>query len=198
MFTGVWLVSFCALVWCGRAIHSDVVPLSPMWSNVARCGSMWPDVVISHTVFFQLIILCPHPHFTHHIHKKNLQNHPHFTRFKIRRSADPQIRILPEASMDLIFAQASIDRAAIDGSRCAIDRCTVGLCHGCRQATRRSFHSPKSAIRPIWLLPDINSHSLHVKSDARNFTIKQLFTNAYWTDWTDWLLLPMSTVPIVV
>ena len=98
-------------------------------------------------------------------------------------------------STDLLFAQASIDRAGIDGSRCAIDRCTVGLCHGCRQATRRSFHPPRSAIRPIWLLPDINSHSLHVKSDARNFTIKQLFNNAYWTDW---LLLPMSSVPIVV
>jgi len=82
-------------------------------------------------------------------------------------------------STDLLFAQASIDRAAIDGSRCAIDRCTVGLCHDCRQATRRSFHPPRSAIRPVWLLPDINSHSLHVKSDARNFTIKQLFTSAY-------------------
>jgi len=29
--------------------------------------------------------------------QKNPQNHPHFTRLKIRRSADPQIRILPEA-----------------------------------------------------------------------------------------------------
>ena len=27
VFTGVWFVSFCALVRCGRAIHSDVVPL---------------------------------------------------------------------------------------------------------------------------------------------------------------------------
>jgi len=27
-------VSFCALVRCARAIHSDVVPLSPMWSDV--------------------------------------------------------------------------------------------------------------------------------------------------------------------
>jgi len=39
MFTGVWFVSFCALVRCGRAIHSDVVPLSPMRF----------DVVISYT-----------------------------------------------------------------------------------------------------------------------------------------------------
>jgi len=30
MFAGVWFVSFCALLRCGRAIHSDVVPLSPM------------------------------------------------------------------------------------------------------------------------------------------------------------------------
>jgi len=29
--------------------------------------------------------------------QKNPQNHPHFTRLKICRSADPQIRILPEA-----------------------------------------------------------------------------------------------------
>jgi len=42
--------------------------------------------------------LRPHPHFTRHVRKKNPQNHPHFTRLKIRRSADPQIRILPEAA----------------------------------------------------------------------------------------------------
>jgi len=42
-------VSFCALVQCGRAIHSDVVPLSPMWFDVAGCGMMLSDVVISHT-----------------------------------------------------------------------------------------------------------------------------------------------------
>jgi len=47
MFTGVWFVSFCTLVRYGRAIHSDVVPLSPMW----------PDVVISHTAIFVVSIL---------------------------------------------------------------------------------------------------------------------------------------------
>jgi len=31
----------------------------------------------------------PHPHFTHHIRKKIRKKHPHFTRFKICRSADP-------------------------------------------------------------------------------------------------------------
>jgi len=50
------------------------------------------------TCFFQVIILRPHPHFTRNVRKKNPQNHPHFTRLKIRRSADPQIRILPEAA----------------------------------------------------------------------------------------------------
>jgi len=40
-------------------------------------------------VFLQLIILRPHPHFTRHVRKKNPQNLPHFTRLKIRRSADP-------------------------------------------------------------------------------------------------------------
>jgi len=30
--------------------------------------------------------------------QKNPQNHPHFTRLKIHRSADLQIRILPEAT----------------------------------------------------------------------------------------------------
>jgi len=40
-------------------------------------------------VLFQLIILRPHPHFTRHVRKKNPQNHPHFTRLKIHRSADP-------------------------------------------------------------------------------------------------------------
>jgi len=42
MFTGVWFVSFCACVQCDRAIHSDVVPLSPMWFDVAdvvRCDN---------------------------------------------------------------------------------------------------------------------------------------------------------------
>jgi len=48
-------------------------------------------------VFFQVIILRPHPHFTRNVRKKNPQKHPHFTRLKIRRSLDPQIRILPEA-----------------------------------------------------------------------------------------------------
>ena len=38
-------------------------------------------------VFLQLIIF--HPHFTHHVCKKNPQNHPHFIRLKIRRSANP-------------------------------------------------------------------------------------------------------------
>ena len=108
-------------------------------------------------------------------------HHPIYSPVYMLRAIDQFARSTDGAapSTDLLFAQASIDRAAIDGSRCAIDRCTVGLCHGCRQATRRSFHPPRSAIRPIWLLPDINSHSLHVKSDARNFTIKQLFNNAY-------------------
>jgi len=35
-------VRFCALVRChryGRAIHSDAVPLSPMWFDVVRCGN---------------------------------------------------------------------------------------------------------------------------------------------------------------
>ena len=49
MFTGVWFVSFCALVRCGRAIHSDVAPLSLIWFDVARYCSVWSDVVISHT-----------------------------------------------------------------------------------------------------------------------------------------------------
>jgi len=40
-------------------------------------------------VFFQVIILRPHPHFTRNVHKKNTQNHPHFTWFNNRRSADP-------------------------------------------------------------------------------------------------------------
>jgi len=39
MLTGVWFVSFGALVRCGRAIHSDVVPLSPTWFDVVRCGN---------------------------------------------------------------------------------------------------------------------------------------------------------------
>ena len=40
--------------------------------------------------FFQLIVLRLHPRFTRHVRKKNLQNHLHFTRLKIRKSADPQ------------------------------------------------------------------------------------------------------------
>jgi len=48
-------------------------------------------------VFLRLIILRPHPHFTRHVRKNDPQNHPHFTHLKIRMSADPQIRILPEA-----------------------------------------------------------------------------------------------------
>ena len=42
-------------------------------------------------VFFQLIILRLHRHFTRNVRKKNPQNHPHFT------FENPQIRILPEA-----------------------------------------------------------------------------------------------------
>jgi len=42
-------------------------------------------------MFFQVIILRPHPHFTRNVRKKNPQNHPHFT------FENPQIRILPEA-----------------------------------------------------------------------------------------------------
>ena len=53
-------------------------------------------------VFLQLIILRPQPYFTSHVRKKNPQNHPHFTRLTIRRSADRQIRILPEANSGLI------------------------------------------------------------------------------------------------
>jgi len=34
MFTGVWFVSSYTLVRCGRAIHSDVTPLSQMWFDV--------------------------------------------------------------------------------------------------------------------------------------------------------------------
>ena len=34
-------------------------------------------------VFFKLIILRPHPHFTRHIRKKSQQNHPHFARFLV-------------------------------------------------------------------------------------------------------------------
>jgi len=41
-------------------------------------------------VFLRLIILRPHLHFTRHVHKKNLQNHPHITRLKIRKSGDPR------------------------------------------------------------------------------------------------------------
>jgi len=32
-------------------------------------------------------------HFTRHVRKKNPQNHPHFTRLKIRRSADPHFTV---------------------------------------------------------------------------------------------------------
>ena len=53
-------------------------------------------------VFLQLR---PHPHFTRHVRKKNPQNHPHFTRLKIRRSADPQIRILPEATENDVISE---------------------------------------------------------------------------------------------
>jgi len=49
MFTGVWFVHFCALVRCGRAIHSDVVPLTPMWFDLVRRDPVLSDVVISHT-----------------------------------------------------------------------------------------------------------------------------------------------------
>jgi len=41
-------------------------------------------------VFFQLIILRPHPHFTRHVRKRNPQNHLHFNTFEYlqaRRSA---------------------------------------------------------------------------------------------------------------
>jgi len=33
-------------------------------------------------------MLRPHPHFTRHARKKNPKNHRHFTRLKIRKSAD--------------------------------------------------------------------------------------------------------------
>jgi len=33
------------------------------------------------------LLMRPHPHFTHHIRKKNPQKHPHFTRLKICTSA---------------------------------------------------------------------------------------------------------------
>jgi len=50
----MWFLSFCALVRCGRAIRSDVVPLSPMWF----------DMVITHIVVVCRMILS-HIHTIH-------------------------------------------------------------------------------------------------------------------------------------
>jgi len=53
---------------------------------------------LSNCLALVLFANASHPHFTHHIRKKNQQknpqNHPHFTCFKIR---SPHIRILPTA-----------------------------------------------------------------------------------------------------
>jgi len=57
-------------------------------------------------VFLQLIILRPHPHFTRHVRKKNPQNHLHFTRLKIRKSAFYQ-RPLVLVSTDNNFSIAA-------------------------------------------------------------------------------------------
>ena len=66
-------------------------------SGIYAHNAMPKKISTKCNVFLQFIILRPHPHFTRHVRKKNPQNHPNFTRLKIRRSADPQIRILPEA-----------------------------------------------------------------------------------------------------
>jgi len=66
-------------------------------------------------MFFQLTILRPHPHFTRHVRKKNLQNHLHFTfeNLQVRRSAFYRRPTLSGRTTDLysaVFRQKAADR----------------------------------------------------------------------------------------
>jgi len=51
-------------------------------------------------VFLQLVKLRPHPHLPSHP-QKNPQNHPHFTRLKIRRSANLHFTIGPQGRLQI-------------------------------------------------------------------------------------------------
>jgi len=84
-------IGLCILLYFYYFISTSFV------SGIYAHNAMPKKISTKCNVFLQLTILRPHPHFTRHVRKKNPQNHPHFTRLKIRRSADPQIRILPGA-----------------------------------------------------------------------------------------------------